>query len=126
MSAGMSDSNATTNTSTMNTDNRLTTESGDIATLGQGTVNVNSGGQLTLTMNDPGAARAALDAMSEQSAAQADAAARMVQNSNAAAEKVVKSQEQFVATATGQKAVLWIVAGLAAIVVIPTLLRKHA
>ena len=120
---------SSTRSDTQNVDNRVTTGEGDILSLSSNTLTVNEGGQLTVVNKDPEAAYRAIAAMETQTQGVVNAitntAATLAQGSNAIAQKVSESQAAFVETASGQKYVLYVVAGLAAVLVLPLFLRSQ-
>ncbi len=118
---GGSSSNSSNTTQQTSEDRRVTTGEGDITALQDNTITLESGSSVTLINRDPGAVSVAFEALAEQSARSTEAAVELAKVSSAAASKLAESQEQFVATASGQKYVLYILMGLAALVGLPVL-----
>ena len=151
MSAGFSDANSTSSTTTTNTDRRLTTYNGDIQNLegasftayggssagggagrgGRGgqdgqpssAGDGGGGGQINILTANADVARQAILSVTELARRSGDAATAAAQTlaagSNKIAADVAASQTQFVATASGQKYVLYALAGIVALVVMP-------
>ena len=98
-------SNASTSTTTTNVDKSITLGgNGAVLALQDNTLDLASGASLSITSSDPEVAKAAIAASQEA-----------IKTAAACADAVVKSQEQFVGTATGQKAIVYVVAALAAL-----------
>ncbi len=127
MSAGFSDTKSTTTTQTTNTDKRLTTTSGEILALQDSDIRLRDQGQITFISSNADLARAAIEAVSRNAAnittAVGDTVKQLATGSNKIAADVAKSQEQFVATASGQKYVLYALAGIVGLVMLPTFFK---
>jgi len=128
-------STSKTETQTTNIDERVTSEKGNILNLGKSSFQVYSGGELQMILNDPSSAVAAIEAMGRQSTATIEAVGRqgekvlsaageLARGSNEIAREVAKSQEQFVATASGQSSVVKTVAVVGGLGLLVLLLPK--
>jgi hypothetical protein len=127
MGKGGSSTQSSTATETQNVDRRITSESGSILSLGESQVTVNSGGEVRIISNDPGSALAALEAMQRNSEDFLSASTKLAAGSNEIARQVAESQEQFVATATGQKYALWgiaVIGGAFVLIALPRFFKK--
>jgi hypothetical protein len=127
LSASYSESSTAQNTTQI--DQSVTTGEGDIFSL-PGEVSVNQGGEITVINHDPQAAAQAIGAIERTTIDLVNsftgAATEIVAGSNNIAAQVAQSQEQFVATASGQKYVLYAVAGVAALVILPALMKSKS
>lgn len=122
-----SSTNSTTSTETTNVDRRITSESGSILALGESQVTVNDGGEIRIISNDPASAIAALESMRAQGEDFLSGAKSLASGSNEIARQVAASQEQFVATATGQKYALWgiaVIGGIGLVIALPRMFKK--
>lgn len=103
------DSTTVIQTTSQNIDRRATTTQGPAYSISD----ITTGGPLTITSTDAEIAQRAIEAAENLSAKSMDAAKDFALNSNNIAAKVADSQTQFVATASGQKTILYVVGGLA-------------
>jgi hypothetical protein len=117
-------SKASPNNSVTNTDKRLSTGAGDIFALQDSSIAV-SGGTLDLTVYDPKTALAALDFADKANIRTVDAVGALAKGSNEIAAAVAKSQEQFVATASGQKWAVGAIVALGAFLVLPVMIKSY-
>lgn len=113
---------SSTNT-TRTQDERVTTGAGSPVAVTDSAITT-GGGAVTFQTADPMIAKAAID--SAQSLAQGafGTASSLSQASNTIAAQVADSQRSFVETASGQKTILWVVLGFAALVIAPALFGK--
>ena len=127
MSAGFSDANSQTTTSTSNTDKRVTSGSGEILNLADAKITVSGQGSLNVTSANADLAKSAIASVTElarrTSESANNAAQALAAGSNAIAADVAASQEKFVATASGQKYTLYALVGVAALVLLPPLFK---
>lgn len=122
---GSKSSNSTQNT-TQNIDNRLTTESGNIFGLSvdENAITNNEG---TIIVNDTAAIQQTLDVITKLGNDTLNTAKSLADGSNAIADNVRSSQEQFVETASGQKLVtngVFVLGGLAATYILIKTFKK--
>lgn len=124
MSAGFSDSQSSSSSTTQNTDRRVTTDSGQVFSLQDSNLNLNGGGGIYVTSADPQVAMAAIQAVTNNSNKVSTSLSELAAGSNKIAADVAKSQEQFVATASGQKYVLWAIAAVGGILILPQFFKS--
>ena len=124
---GFSQAESQQSTSTNQVDKRITTTSGNITAIQDSPVTVRSGGTVNLTSSDPQVAAAAINAVANLASnlgeSTASAVKQLAQGSNRIAADVAASQEKFVATASGQKYVLWALVGVVGVLMLPSLLK---
>jgi len=111
---------------TNNIDKRLSTGEGDIFALQDTEITVAGEGRLDLTVYDPKTALAALDFADKANIRTTDAVGALAKGSNEIAAAVAKSQEQFVATASGQKWAVGAIVALGAILVLPSVIKTFS
>lgn len=112
MSNAYSSNKTQSSSNTTNMDNRVTSSSGDIMAVTGSTID-NAGGTLTFNTANAELASNAIDAVSGIAAKAYDSA-----------KAVVDSQANFVAEASGNKLTVYLVGGIAALLLIPALLKK--
>ena len=140
MGFSQAEQSAQTSTSTTNTDRRLTTTSGDILNLEGATISAaggvgregagGAGGTINVITSNADLAKAAIQSVTalaaSSGAAVANAAQAFAQGSNKIAADVAASQEKFVATASGQKFMVYALAGVVGLLLIPKIFGKKA
>lgn len=95
-------------TSTTNVDKKISIGgNGSVQALQDSAITLNGGGAFNVTSSDPEVAKAAIAASTQA-----------VQTAAKSADAVVKSQEQFVATASGQKYIVYIVGAVAGVAIL--------
>ena len=123
MSAGFSDAQTTTTTSTTNTDKRLTTTSGEILALQDSKLTLGGNSTVNITSANADVALGAINAVSGSARQFAtsigEAAQNLAAGSNKIAADVAASQETFVATASGQKFMVFALLGVAGVFFLP-------
>ena len=97
-------------TITTNQDRRVTTDSGTVLGLFDAPLTIGNGSTVSLSIADPSIVTNAFDALQKSTTAAFEqinsTTKQLAQGSNNIAAEVAKSQEQFVATASGQR---WLV-----------------
>jgi len=119
---------STTASTTTNVDKRITASEGDAFALVDTNVNVAEGGSVTLITRDPGAAIAAIEAIQAADQNVMRTVSQLSEQAQQSAQLVAKSQESFVAVASGQRATITavaIVGGAVALIALPNLLKKR-
>lgn len=115
---------STSSQSSVTEDNRISTGQGNILAATKNTID---GGTFNIVSADPEVAKTAINAATGLAGQTLTAASQLTNASNSIAAQVAASQQEFVATASGQKSVTYIVAGVAVVGIIGAiLLRKNA